>query len=146
MAGSVFRPSAFGCLSSFGFPLKRERQQVAEAAHRLRRRLGEPMVELAPAGAGHVGQQAVEDLPAGFVQVEAQVEEVAQEAPGLRDAKGVGAVDPVVQRVGGVDLLDGHVLLDAAGVDPSLVLLEHPLEPSTGRPPDSSTVRATTRS
>jgi len=56
---------------------------VAKAAHRLRRRLCEAVVELAAAGTGHMRQQAVEDLPACFVQVQAQVQEVAQEAPGL---------------------------------------------------------------
>ena len=52
--------------------------------------------------AGDVEQHAVEDLPAVLVQVEAEVEEVAQEAPALRDAVAVGPLDAAGARVAGV--------------------------------------------
>ena len=76
-----------------GLRIVGERHQVADARLRLVGRLGEAVVELAAPGAGHLGQQAVEDLTAVLVQVQAEVEEVAQEAAALRDAVAVGLLD-----------------------------------------------------
>ena len=70
--------------------------RVQDGVHRLRvaRRLGEAVVEVAPAGAGDVRDQAVEHRAAVLVGVEALVQEVAQEAPALRDAHPQGGLHP----------------------------------------------------
>jgi hypothetical protein len=57
------------------------------------RRLGEAVVEEAEAAAGDVGHQAIKDPAARFIGVEAEIEEVPQEAAALRDAEAVHAVD-----------------------------------------------------
>src|SRR5919202_485268 len=59
----------------------------------------EAMVDLAAPRARHVREHPVEDRPARLVEVEPEVEEVAQEAPALRHPEGVGAVDAPGARV-----------------------------------------------
>ena len=76
-----------------------ERHQVPEAGRRLIRRLGEAVVELAAPPARHLGQQPVEHLTPVLVQVQTEVEEVAQESPALRDAVAV-ALDRFGRRTG----------------------------------------------
>ncbi len=55
--------------------------------------LGEAVVEVAAAGAGDVGPEAVEDDAAALVGVEAFIEEVAEEAAALADAVADGAME-----------------------------------------------------
>ena len=68
--------------------------KVAEVGRVLLRRLCIAMIQLAPARAGHVREQAMKNLSALLVDIQTQVEEVAQEAAGLGDAVAVGVVDP----------------------------------------------------
>src|SRR5919201_340806 len=56
-------------------------------------RLGEADVEEAEPAAGDVGDETVEHLAAGLVNVEALVEELAQEPAALRHPEGVGPGD-----------------------------------------------------
>src|SRR3546814_3185825 len=58
------------------------------------RQLGEAVVHPHLAGAGDVRQHAVEHPAAVGVGVEALVDEVADAAPGLRTAPGIGLLDP----------------------------------------------------
>src|SRR4029453_4269662 len=70
-----------------------EREQAADGAGGVQRRLTEAVVELAPAGAGDVGHHAVEDRAPRLVLVQAEVEEMAEEPPRLRHAQNVGALE-----------------------------------------------------
>src|SRR5207302_1612881 len=54
-----------------------EGECVAKAGRELDRGLGEAVVELAPAGAGDMNKAAIEDLAAGFIDVQAKIEEMA---------------------------------------------------------------------
>src|SRR5262245_40531236 len=57
------------------------------------RGLGEAVVEETEAPAGDVRNQAVKDLAARLVGIEAQVEKVSQESSALRNTKAVRALD-----------------------------------------------------
>ena len=70
-----------------------EREQASDRAGGVQRRLTEALVELAAAGAGDVRHHAVEDRAPRLVLVQAEVEEVAEEPPGLRHAQDVGALE-----------------------------------------------------
>src|SRR5262249_60683875 len=61
--------------------IQRRRERLGVA-----RRLGEAVVEVAAPGAGDIDDERVEDLAAILVGVEALPHEVAEEAPGPRDA------------------------------------------------------------
>ena len=86
------------------------------------RGLREAMIEAAPAGAGDVRPQSVEDPVALFVGIEAIVEELAQEAAALRSAEADGAlhlalllhISDVIADGGGSQARNGGVL---AGVN-----------------------------
>src|SRR5262249_33040858 len=69
-----------------------ERKQASDRGGRVQGGLPEALVELAATGARDVNDHAVEPSAAGFVLVQAQVEQVAQEAPGLRDADHVRVI------------------------------------------------------
>ena len=70
---------------------------------RVARRLGEPVVEAAPARSRDVGENSVERDSSVFVRIEALIEKVAQKAPVLRDAF---AVDPL-SRSDGIGIVLG---------------------------------------
>ncbi len=125
-------------------------------------RLREAMVEAAAPGACRVHEEAVEHRPSRLVGVESLVEEVTQEAAGLRDAEaeppahgkrtrlvvlGVrhhvphrGEADPDHDGVtSAVDQFVDLARLEAAGAgDPCVLLNEAPLlarhDPASGQP------------
>ena len=62
------------------------REEDARQWLRVARRLREAMIETASAGAGHMGDDAIHDLPALLVHVEVLVQEMAKEAAALRNS------------------------------------------------------------
>ena len=72
-----------------GIPRRRagEGKALAEGCSAGARRLREAMVEVAALAAGNVDVQAVEDAPASRVAVQAEVQQMAQRAAGLRRAE-----------------------------------------------------------
>src|SRR5262245_45825186 len=79
--------------------VRSEGEQAPEPERVRLRRLAIPLVELAPTRASHVREQAVEDLPTAFVEVQAFVQELAQEATTLRPSVSVGEVERTVERL-----------------------------------------------
>ena len=74
-----------------GFLLAREREEIGRIEERrerlgVARRLREPVVEAAAARARRVRKNGVERPPPLLVRVEPLIQEMAQQAPGLRDA------------------------------------------------------------
>ena len=63
--------------------------------------LGEPLVELAPFSPGHVRDEPLEDRPAGFVQVQPLVQELAQETSALGDPEGIDFFDSAPRLISG---------------------------------------------
>ena len=78
-----------------------EREQAPDGARRVQGRLTEALIELAAPSARDVGDDAVEHLASGFVLVQAQIEQVAQESAGLRHADHVGALELAGTRIAG---------------------------------------------
>src|SRR2546426_906860 len=78
-------PEARAALAGHGVDLGGvgEREQTADGAGRVQRRLTEALVELSAARAGDVRDDAVEDPAAGLVLVQAEIEEVTEKAAGL---------------------------------------------------------------
>ena len=62
-------------------------------------RLGEQRVEEHPADAGGVAEHAIEHFLAGFIAIEAEPHEIAQEAAGLGNAEANGLADGSAQRI-----------------------------------------------
>ena len=94
------RPSVWP-VTRVGLLVGSEREQAAKAARVGLRRLPVALVEFAAARAGDVRDQAVEDLTARFVEVQAVVHELAQEPSALRAAVAIGEVEAAGGRVVG---------------------------------------------
>ena len=73
--------------------------------------LGEPVVEAAPAGAGHVGQDAVEDRTSPFILIEPVIEKGSKEAPALGRPEADGSPNTGSQPRRRPALLEGSAML-----------------------------------